>query len=98
MKKITAVLMVLVFAASLCGCGNRAWDPGNYEFKKVHIDTYNHSGCLTVEKWYEDEKGIGIEVKTKEAGALFLSEGTYILIEKDCPFCNHPTEKGGAVL
>ena len=60
--------------------------PGNYTFKKIHIDTHHYSGCLTVEKWYENDSGI--EVKTKEAGALFLSEGQYALIEDECPFCN----------
>ena len=31
----------------------------------------------------------GIEVKTKEFGAMFFSEGTYVMIEDaaDCPFC-----------
>jgi hypothetical protein len=23
----------------------------------------------------------------KEAGSMYLSEGTYMLVEKDCPFC-----------
>jgi hypothetical protein len=38
-------------------------------------------------KWYESSTGI--EVLTKEAGSMYLSEGTYILLEGDkgCPFC-----------
>ena len=93
MKKIIAVIMVLILMSTLCSCGNMSIGLGNFEFKKVHIDTYNYSGCFTIEKWYDNETGI--EVKTKEAGSLFLSEGTYFLISDDCPFCDHPTEKGG---
>ena len=93
MKKIIAVIMVLTLMSTLCAC-NMSMGFGNFEFKKVHIDTYNYSGCFTVEKWHDNETGI--EVKTKEAGSLYLSEGTYFLISDDCPFCDHPTEKGGA--
>ena len=85
--------MVLTLMSTLCAC-NMSMGFGNFEFKKVHIDTYNYSGCFTVEKWHDNETGI--EVKTKEAGSLYLSEGTYFLISDDCPFCDHPTEKGGA--
>ena len=86
MKKIFALVLVLMMVLLLCSCGNRSVTGiGNYEFKKVHINTYHHSGCLTVEKWYENPTGI--EVKTKEAGYLFLSEGTYTLVEDKCPFC-----------
>jgi hypothetical protein len=88
MKKfIVMIIGVVVMAAMLSGC-NKAIGPGNYSFKKVHIDTPHYSGCLTIEKWHDDERGI--EVKTKEAGAIFLSEGTYILLDGDkgCPLCD----------
>lgn len=94
MKKIIAIIMVLGLMSTMCGCGNMSLGMGNFEFKKVHVDTYNYSGCFTIEKWHDNETGI--EVKTKEAGSLYLSEGTYFLISDDCPFCDHPTEKGGA--
>ena len=84
--------MILILMSTLCAC-NMSIGFGNFEFKKVHIDTYNYSGCFTVEKWHDNETGI--EVKTKETGSLFLSEGSYFLISDDCPFCDHPTEKGG---
>lgn len=90
MKKIIAIIMSLVFICTLCACGNMSMGFGNYQFNKVHIDTYNYSGCFTVEKWYENSTGI--EVKTTEVGALYLSEGTYFLIEDECPFCD---AKGG---
>ena len=88
MKKIIAIMLcVVAMVAMLAGCGNHSIGLGNYTFEKVHVDTHHYSGCLTVEKWYEGSSGI--EVKTKEAGAIFLSEGSYILIEgnKPCPFC-----------
>lgn len=79
---------------TISGC-NMGVGIGSYEFKKVHIDTHNHERCLTIEKWYDSETG-GIEVKTREAGSLFLSEGTYLLVGDSCPLCDQPTEDGGA--
>lgn len=84
MKKIIAICMVLSVML-VCGCGNQSLGLGNFEFNKVHINTHHHSGCLTVESWYDNASGI--EVKTKEVGSLFLSEGTYILVEDSCPLC-----------
>ena len=86
MKKIIAIIMVVtMLAAMLTGCGNMSVGFGNFTFEKVHVDTHNYSGCFTIEKWYDNESGI--EVKTKEAGSMYLAEGMYILIEDDCPFC-----------
>ena len=89
MKRILVVLLLMVLALGLCSCGNMSVGLGNFEFKKVHIDTHSYSGCLTVKKWHDNETG-GIEVKTEEVGNIFLSEGTYILLENECPIC-----KGG---
>ena len=85
MKKIIAVTAIIIASLTLFVSCNKSYGFGNYSFKKVHVDTHNGSCCLTVEKWYDAETGV--EVKTKEAGALFLSEGTYIMIEDECPFC-----------
>ena len=93
MKKLIAVLMVLILMCALCACGNMSLGFGNFEFNKVHVDTFNYSGCFTVEKWYEASNGI--EVKTKEVGSMFLSEGTYFLVSETCPFCTCLSEKGG---
>lgn len=82
-KKIIAMIMLL--AATLVGCGNMSIGLGNYEFEKIHVDTYNYNGCFTVEKWYDNESGI--EVNTREVGSMYLAEGMYILIEDECPFC-----------
>ena len=87
MKKFIAItLCVVALVAMFTGC-NQSMGLGSFNFKKVHVDTYHYYGCLTVEKWHDNESGV--EVKTKEAGAIFLSEGTYILLEDDeeCPFC-----------
>lgn len=88
MKKFIAIMMVIMMFTMLVGCGNKSLGFGNYNFEKVHVDTYHFSGCFTIEKWHENE-GSGIEVLTEEAGSMFLSEGTYVLIEgnKECPFC-----------
>ena len=91
MKKLLAIIIALVMVITMfAGCGNMSWGMGNYSYKKIHIDTHHYSGCLTVEKWYENSSGI--EVLTTEAGSVFASEGTYILLggDKGCPFCvNH---------
>ena len=89
MKKIITMIALVVALGSTivgCGCGNMSLGMGNYTFRKIHVDTYNYSGCFTVEKWYDNSSGI--EVKTKEIGNLYLAEGMYMLIEDECPFCN----------
>lgn len=92
MKKIiTMIMAVAMFALILTSCGNMSLGLGNFTFEKIHVDTHNYSGCFTVEKWYDNSNGI--EVKTKEAGFLYLAEGMYMLIEDDCPFCVEETEE-----
>ena len=86
MKKICVILVVSILAMILCACGNQSIGFCNFTFKKVHIDTYHFSGCYTIEKWHDNESGI--EVQTKEVGSIFLSEGTYILVEDKCPICD----------
>lgn len=86
MKKIIVMIMVIaMFAAMFTGCGNMSMGFGNFNFKKIHVDTHNYSGCFTVEKWYDNSNGI--EVDTKEAGYMYFAEGMYMLIEDECPFC-----------
>lgn len=86
MKKIITMIMVVVMSVVMfAGCGNMSIGFGNFTFEKIHVDTHNYNGCFTVEKWHENDSGI--EVKTKEAGSMFLAEGMYILIEDECPFC-----------
>ncbi len=85
MKKLILTL-ILSLCLILASCGNMNLGFGNYTFCGVHIDTYHHTACYTVETWNNSETGI--EVKTKEVGTLFLSEGTYILYENECPICS----------
>ena len=84
-KAIVVLAVAAVFGATLIGCGNMSIGFGNFTFDKVHVDTYHNNCCFTIEKWYDNKTGI--EVKTKEAGSMYLSEGQYMLIEGDCPFC-----------
>lgn len=86
MKKLFVMIaMVITLVFVLTGCGNMSLGFGNFTFDKIHVDTHNYNGCFTVEKWYDNENGI--EVKTKEAGHIYLAEGMYMLIEDECPFC-----------
>jgi hypothetical protein len=86
MKKIIVVIMAMaMLVVMLTGCGNMSLGFGNFTYDKIHVDTYNYSGCFTVEKWYDNTSGI--EVLTKEVGSMYLAEGMYMLIEDDCPFC-----------
>ena len=87
MKKIIAIVVLAAMCiVMLTGC-NMSIGFGNFSFKKVHVDTYHYSGCFTINKWHDSSSGI--EVDTYEAGSMFLSEGTYMMLEgdKDCPFC-----------
>ena len=94
MKKMFAVLLTLsAMCASLTGCGNMALiDPGNFTFRHIHTDTYHDPMCFTIEKWWDNSSGV--EVKTKECGTLYFSEGDYVMVEdaKNCPYCD-----GGAI-
>ena len=83
-RKAIIAALAAVLAMTLSGC-NMSFGVGNYNFRKIHIDTHNYSGCFTIEKWYNDASGI--EVKTEEAGFMYFAEGMSMLIEDECPFC-----------
>ena len=86
-KIIVMSMLILTSVTMLTGCGNMSLGLGNYTYRKVHVNTYHDSECFTINKWYDNERGI--EVNTKEIGSMFLSEGTYLLIEDECPFCDN---------
>ena len=88
MKKIIAVVFVIVICLSLCACGNENWGFGNYTFAHVHFNDGVTGVCADVNSWHDNE--LGCEVHTSQFGTLYLSEGTYILIENgnSCPFCS----------
>jgi hypothetical protein len=87
MKKIFALILALVLCLSLCACGNENWGIGNYTFTHVHFSDGVEGKCATVSSWHDNE--LGCEVHTKEYGSIYLSEGTYFLIENEakCPYC-----------
>ena len=85
MKKIITMIMVAAMLIVMLTSCNMSLGLGNFNFEKIHVDTHNYNGCFTIEKWYDCENGV--EVKTEEAGSMFLAEGMYILIEDECPFC-----------
>ena len=87
MKKILIVFLTVAICLAFTSCGNMSMGPGNYTFKKVHVDTYHNTGCFTIKNWHDSTSGI--EVDTEEVGSLFLSEGTYIMVEDECPFCDN---------
>lgn len=86
MKKIILVVMLIIVVVALSACNE---DPfGTYAFYKVHIcDFAGHCKDLDIISWTDSETGI--EVKSKEYGSLFLSEGTYILYSDKCPICSN---------
>ena len=87
MKKTLICMMLLtMLLVMLCGCGNKAYGPGNYQFDKVHVFDDGHSRCIEINKWYDNEQGI--EVQKKDGNGLFFSEGTYMLVEGKCPICD----------
>ena len=81
-----AVCFVLIAVMLLLGSCNMGIGLGSYTFTKVHICLPGGvNKCIPIEKWYDDD--MGIEVYSEEYGALYLSEGTYILVESKCPIC-----------
>lgn len=89
MKRFACLVLVLMMLAlSACG-GNRSISFGSCSFEHAHFTDAVGGHCVTVEKWYECE-GSGIEMKTTEYGAIWCSEGTYIMFEsgEKCPYCD----------
>ena len=89
MKKLiilTMSLILTIFTFTLSGCGNMSFSLGNYNFRKVHISTPGgFDKCCELDNWYDNERGC--EVKLKNGSSIYLSEGTYILVEDYCPIC-----------
>jgi hypothetical protein len=89
MKKFITMSLAAALALMLTACGNMALiDPGNFTFRHIHTDTYHDPMCFTIEKWWDNSEGV--EVKTKECGTLYFSEGDYVMVEsaEDCPYCD----------
>ena len=87
MKKIISILLIAVVIFIVTSC-NMNPGIGTYNFKKVHILSHDGSGkCFEISSWREAD--VGCEVKLKTGGSLWLSEGTYILVQDKCPICDH---------
>lgn len=88
-KKILCGVLVVGSLIGFSACGNMSMGMGNYNFRHIHFGRNGEDHSATVEKWY-DTGNPGLEVKTEEYGAMFLSEGTYELFENEskCSYCS----------
>jgi hypothetical protein len=87
-RKLIGLLTAAVMSMTLLvGCGNENWGFGNYTFNHVHFSDGVTGICASVDSWHDND--LGCEVHTSEYGTLYLSEGTYQLIEQGykCPYC-----------
>lgn len=85
MRKILCLILIVICFIFSVGC-NMSLGIGNYNFTKVHFSVGNSDGCEEISSWHDNE--LGCEVKLKSGNSLYLSEGTYILIEGECPICS----------
>ena len=86
---IGIILVLVIVMVTASSCGNRAiLDPGNFNFKHVHISDDVEGHCLNIDKWWDNESGV--EVRTTSGDGVFLSEGTYQMFEsaESCPYCH----------
>ncbi|MBE6148120.1 MAG: hypothetical protein E7167_01210 [Firmicutes bacterium] len=87
MKKVIAVMLILVMALALTACGNQNLLWGNFTYEHVHISDAIGGHCFNLEQWNED--ATGIELKIEGGSTVFLSEGTYMMFSDSnaCPYC-----------
>lgn len=87
MKKVIAVMLILVMALALTACGNQNVLWGNFTYEHVHISDAIGGHCFNLEQWNED--ATGIELKIEGGSTVFLSEGTYMMFSDSdaCPYC-----------
>ena len=79
MKKILIVVIAIMLIFCLTSCRRN-------DFRRVHI--FTHTGqhkCIEIQSCIMHP--VGATVYTEEYGALYLSEGTYMLCESECPIC-----------
>lgn len=83
---IVAIVMICSVLCVFSSCGNKNYWVGEYTFTKVHIFSESGDKCIEIKSWKEAD--VGVEVKlAHDMGSLWLSEGTYMLVEKYCPIC-----------
>lgn len=92
LRVVLCTVSAVVFAAVLCGAFvlpltscNREIGIQNNSYDHIHEV---HSGkCVEVKSWKDFDTGV--QVRTTDDDVYFFSEGTYILVSGDCPFCDH---------
>ena len=88
MCRINKILIssILIFASifTFAGC-NEAMGFGTFNFDRAHISVGGVDACVEVESWHDNE--IGCELRLVNGTSIYLSEGTYILIDGECPIC-----------
>lgn len=84
--------MLLLLVCSV-GCGNRVYVRDNHEYSRIHVGTSNYVDCFEVDKYFMEDTGIG--VTTTDGDVMWLSVGTYILVEDECPICKVIEESKG---
>lgn len=62
------------------------WFSDNYD--KVHIIAGDYSGCVNIDGSQMIGEGNGVRVTLENGGKLWLSHGTYILVQGKCPICD----------
>ena len=81
MKKIIAVLLVLIFVVFLSGCGNRQMFDTTYHFSYCTI--YSPSGEVIaqgeVQSWKDFEDGDQLQVKID--GVIYLTHASNVILE-----------------
>lgn len=81
MKKIIAVLLILIFAIFLTGCGNVQMFDTTFRFDYATI--YSPSGEIIaqgeVESWRDFEDGDQLQVKIN--GVMYLTHATNVVLE-----------------
>lgn len=83
MKKLICVTISIIMLFLMSSC-NLDISLGTYSFTKIHDSITNT--CHEINSWNDHE--LGVEVDIKNYGRCYFSEGTYILISKECPICS----------
>lgn len=81
MKKLIAVILVLIFALFLTGCGNRQMIDATFRFDYATI--YSPGGEIVaqgkVQSWTDFEDGDQLQVKID--GVVYLTHASNVILE-----------------
>ena len=84
-KRIFIIMFCSMFTLlTFTGC-NMSTGLGTFTFDKAHISVGDTSTCVKIQSWYDTE--LGCELKLENGTVIYCSEGTYILVNGDCPLC-----------